>query len=122
MYIMDVMSTCNSTALITVLPVVKNIMTVIQIVTPIVLIIASVVEFTRLSVNPEDKKGFRKILNKVIAAFIVFLIPVLVNFVMGIAGESTEFSKCWNSKSEVEQGQADYIDDIPENSIDANKK
>jgi len=120
MYIIDVMTTCNSTALSTILPVVKNIMTVIQIITPIVLIIASVIEFTRLSVNPEDKKGFRKILNKVIAAFIIFLIPVLINFTMGLVGESTEFSTCWNSKSTpTEPGEAEYIDDIPENTIDA---
>lgn len=117
--ILDVVETCSSNALSTILPIVKNIMLIIQIVVPIIFIIMSVIEFTRLSVNPEDKKGFRKILNKIIAAFIVFLIPVLINMVMGLVGESTEFSNCWNNASnDTNITDGDYIDDIPKNSHD----
>lgn len=112
MNILDVMSTCNDVALANILSVVKNILLIIQIVAPILLIITGVIEFTRLSINPEDKKGFRKILNKIIAAFIIFLIPVLINAVMGLVGESTKFSSCWNNANDTASINNDtYIDD-----------
>ena len=96
MYILDVMETCGNPALSTILPVVKMIMLLIQIVVPAALIISFTIEFTKLSVNPEDKNGFRKLLDKIIAAVIVFMLPVLINMILGVVGESTEFSDCWN--------------------------
>lgn len=115
MFILDVIETCNSSSLSTVLPVVKNIMLLIQIIVPVALLVSGTIEFVKLTINPEDKKGFRKILNKVIAAIIVFAIPVLVNVVMGAVGESTEFSSCWNNASESSNTGDDYtyIDDDP---------
>ena len=96
MYILDVMETCSNPALSTILPVVKMVMLLIQIVVPAALLISFVIEFTKLTINPEDKNGFRKLLNKVMAAVIVFVLPLLINVVLGAAGESTEFSDCWN--------------------------
>ena len=100
MYILDVMETCSSPALSSVLPVVKTILLIIQIVVPVTLLVASTIELVKLSINPEDKDGFRKILNKVIAAIIVFILPVLMNVIMGVVGESTTFSDCWNNASD----------------------
>ena len=112
MLILDVLDTCNDPSLSTFLAVVKNILLLIEIIVPAALLIAGTVEFVRLSINPEDKKGFRKILNKVIAAFIVFAIPVLINMVMGLVGESTEFTKCWNNATfNSDPSNATYIDD-----------
>lgn len=96
MYILDVMETCRSASLSTVLPVVKTIILLIQIAVPIALLVSFTIEFVRLSINPEDKKGFRKLLNKLMAAVIVFMVPVLINAIMGLVGESNEFSSCWN--------------------------
>ena len=109
MLILDVLDTCNDPALSSFLASVKNIMLLIQIIVPCVLVIAATVEFVRLSINPEDKKGFRNILNKVMAAIIVFLIPVLINVVMGVVGESTEFTNCWNNAS-FDNSPAEYIE------------
>ena len=113
MNILDVMSTCESPVLANTLSIIKNIMWFIQLIVPILLIVMGIIEFTRLSINPEDKKGFRKVLNKIIAAFIVFMIPVLVNAVMGLVGESTEFSSCWNNASDTASiNDSSYIDDL----------
>lgn len=109
MLILDVMDTCNNPALSSTLASVKNMMLLIQIIVPCVLLIAATVEFFRLSINPEDKKGFRNILNKVMAAIIVFLIPVLINLVMGVVGENTEFTNCWNNAS-YDSEPAEYIE------------
>ena len=97
MYILDVLETCNDSALSTFLPVVKAIMLIIQIAVPTVLLISFTVDFVKLTINPEQKDGFRKILNKLIAAIIVFVLPFIMNVIMGSVGESTEFSNCWNN-------------------------
>ncbi len=97
MYILDVMETCNDSALSTVLPVVKAIMLIIQIAVPVALLISFTIDFVKLTINPEQKDGFRKLLNKLIAAIIVFVLPTIMNVVMGAVGESTEFSNCWNN-------------------------
>lgn len=111
MYILDVMETCNDTTLSSVLPVVKNIMLLIQIIVPIVLLISFTADFIKLTINPEDKKGFRNILNKLIAAIIVFVLPFIVNVIMGAVGESTTFSDCWNKAPSTINisGEHDYV-------------
>lgn len=101
MYILDVMETCNNSALSTILPVVKTVMLLIQIVVPIALLVSFSISFTKLSINPEEKDGFRKLINKIIAAVIVFVLPLIMNAIMGIVGESTEFSNCWNNASDT---------------------
>lgn len=115
MYILDIIKYCNSPALSSFLSITKNILLFIQLIVPIILIVMSVIELTRLSINPEDKKGFRKILNKIIAAFIVFMIPILINAVMGLVGESTEFSRCWNNAGDISINNDNYIEIEEEN-------
>ena len=117
MYILDVMETCNSAFLSGLLPVVKNIILLIQIIAPIALLIAFTVDFVKLSVNPEEKDAFRKLLNKIIAAVIIFMIPVLINLIMGAVGESTEFSNCWNNAGDIlhPTGEDEYVEIEEEN-------
>ena len=112
MLILDVMQTCSNATLSKILPVVKNIILLIQIIVPIALLISFTVEFVKLSINPEDKKGFRKLLNKLMAAFIIFAIPFLFNVIMGAVGESSEFSNCWvNASNSKNDGEYTYIED-----------
>ena len=107
-------SYCNETALGRILYVVKNILTAIEIITPIVLILMLSIHFTRAALNPDDKKKNKRILNSVIAMVVVFLIPVIVNVTMHIIGEKTNISECWINAPEPEdekQTAKDYISD-----------
>ena len=124
MFILDVMETCNNTALSTVLPVVKGIMKMIQFAVPVALLIAFTIQFVRLTINPEEKDSFRKILNKLIAAVIVFVLPFLINAVMGIVGESTEFTNCWVNAPDTISigGDGKYIPDEDDTSTYTNDK
>ena len=99
--LLDVMETCESAALSNFLPIFKRMILLIQIITPIILIVMSIIQFITLIKEPDDKKGIKKVINKVIAAVIVFIIPVIINAVMGVLGESTEFSKCWLNADET---------------------
>ena len=82
---------CNSKALVNLIDVFKNMMILLQILSPILLIIFLSIGFINAARNPEEKK------NKVIAAIMVFFVPIIVNALMFILGEKTEFSSCWNN-------------------------
>ena len=88
---------CNSFALASILNITRKVFNLIQLIAPIILILMTTIQFTQLSVNPELKDGFRRILNKIVAAFIIFLLPILVDAVMGVLPDSVSISTCWNS-------------------------
>ena len=91
--------TCNDSALLGILSVVKRIMNIIQIIVPILLIIWGAISFIKLIKDPEEKNGIKKIINQFLAAAIVFFIPVIINILMTILGEKTSLSSCWNEAS-----------------------
>ncbi len=100
---------CNSSALASTLVIVKRVMLLIQIVVPILLIVFGAIGFFQMAMNPERKNGLKNILNKFLAAAIVFMVPVFVNAVMGMVGESTNFSSCWNNAPEKTSSSSSYI-------------
>ena len=107
--ILDVMETCENVALSNYLVIVKRAMLLIQIIVPILLIVMTIVQFTSMINNPDDKKGISKLKNKILAAVIVFTIPFIINALMGVLGESTEFSDCWNKAGETVNTESEYI-------------
>ena len=64
---------------------------------PIILILMATIQFVQLSINPELKDGFRRVLNKIVAAFIIFLLPVLLDAVMGLVPGNLDVSACWKT-------------------------
>ena len=108
MYILDIINTCSSPALATSLKIFKSILGIIQIIVPILLIVAITIHLVNLMSNPDDKKLINKIKNSAIAAVLIFLIPTLLNVVMGLLEDSYTLSACWNSITEY-SGPARYI-------------
>ena len=90
-------STCGDSALAMVLKSVRNILTLVQIIAPILLMIMATVELVQLIRDPEDKKKLKKVQNSAIAAIVIFFIPTLINVVMNMLGNSFTISECWNS-------------------------
>ena len=89
--------TCSSNSLSMILYVVKGILSIIQIVGPILLVISATISFTKLTMNPEEKNGMKKIVNSFLAAAILFFIPLIINIVMGILGNNFSLSSCWKN-------------------------
>ena len=137
--ILDIASTCNDSALAVILPIARRVLTFIQIIGPILCIISLTISFVNLIINPEEKKEPNKIKNKIIALVLLFFIPTIVNAVMGILDDSTEFSRCWrhggaivndgnnsivtdpNSKTKVNPSaynQSDYEKGVPQEKSD----
>lgn len=69
--------------------------------------------------NPEEKNGIKRVFNQFLAAAIVFFIPVFINVVMGLVGEKTDFTNCWNEAGDVIQRGSGYqkIDSTKEKSF-----
>ena len=93
--ILEITSTCNSAVLAGILSIVKRIMLIIQIAVPLLLIISAIIGLAQLMASPDDQKSPKKLLNKFIAAVIVFFIPVFVNLTINLVGEGSNFSSCW---------------------------
>lgn len=108
MNILALTSSCSDPALGVILGIVKNVLNVIQILGPIVSIVALIYHVISLMRNPEDKKAISKIKNSAIALVVLFMVPVIVNTVMGLLDDSTTFSDCWNN-AEFRHG-AEWID------------
>ena len=81
--------------------IVKFLLTIVQWVVPIILIVLGTIDLVKAVVAGKDddiKKHQQTLIKRIIAAVIVFLIPMLVTVLMGWIGNS-EWTKCWNSKT-----------------------
>ena len=92
-------SFCKSLILFRILDVVRKGLTLIQIFGPIITMVALVVNFIRLTLNPEEKKYKQGVKNSLIATVILFMLPAIINLVMTLPGieSKTTFGQCWKS-------------------------
>ena len=92
---------CNNPGLQNILVVVRNLLNLVMILVPIIAIISLAYTFISLMRDPDNKKTFPRVKNTLIACVIVFFIPIIVNTLMFILGESTSFSSCWINAKET---------------------
>ena len=114
MLILDLTAVCGSYAVATLLSVFKRALNLIQMIGPIVGIIALIINFTKLMITPDEKKLKNVIRNWAIA--MLFLIPTCVNLVMRLFDDTFTVSKCWNQVDELFDNGVIY--NTLENSID----
>ena len=87
-------SCCNDYTLARSLYIFNNIIDLIHILIPIILILMITVNIYQLMSNPEEEKLKKKLLNKVIATVIIFLMPTFVNVVLSIIPNSYDLYGC----------------------------
>ncbi len=116
MLILDLTAVCGSYAVATLLSVFKRALNLIQMIGPIVGIIALIINFTKLMITPDEKKLKNVIRNWAIAIIMLFLIPTCVNLVMRLFDDTFTVSKCWNQVDELFDNGVIY--NTLENSID----
>jgi hypothetical protein len=83
---------------------IKAILNIIRWVVPIGLIGLSTYDMVKKVINPEDKDSMKHLVNRAIAAIIVFLVPFIVKFALRIidigAGNNTASGQglgpCWD--------------------------
>ena len=104
---------CSDYGLVLIIDTARKVMEIIQMVVPIILIVWGTLELMKLVMNPDEKKGVKKLFNKFIAAAIVFFIPVFVNATMNLLSTDFTVGACWEqakSKAEIaRQSSPKYI-------------
>ncbi len=88
---------CNSIEINNIMYVVRNILTTIMIIAPILAIISLAILFTKKVMNPDEKGSTNKIKNVFNALVILFFIPTIVNVAMYMLGENTSISSCYTT-------------------------
>ena len=112
MLLLDLETSCTDQGLANIIGVFSNIFNVICIIVPIVLMISLVINIMKLMTSPDDKKQPKKIFVSVIAAVVIFFIPMLVNVVIVMIGEKYNFTSCYMLAKEhrISLSSPNYID------------
>lgn len=110
----EVLGTCCSDyGLVGILDILRQCLNLIQLIVPIILMVALAIQFTQLMANPDDKKKQKSLINKFVAALICFFIPLLVNLSINLVPDTFQLSACWDTariSREVLQSQnSSYI-------------
>ena len=106
---LDIVGTCSDFGIIGLVRILKNILNIIQIIGPILSIIALSVVLVKMFANPEDDKLKKKLFNSILALFLLFIVPVLVNAFIYILDDSFVFSTCWNYADKEIKLDSSYI-------------
>ena len=97
MYLLAIAEKCSDPVMIYVLGIFKRILSIIQLVGPLVGLVSIGLNLFKLMINPDDKKNKSLITNWLIAMLMLFLVPVAINVVMQLLDGSFKISSCWNS-------------------------
>lgn len=103
----DISSCCSDYGIATYLFIMKKVLNVIHLVVPIILIIMATVGLVQLVINPDDpqKKKSKSLINKFLAAVLIYLIPFIINFVFVLVGEAfggeVNIAGCWSAAEEI---------------------
>ncbi|MBP5678897.1 MAG: SGNH/GDSL hydrolase family protein [Bacilli bacterium] len=110
MSLLWIASSCSDPGLQSILAIVKRILSLIQIIGPILALVSFSIHLTHLVRDPDDKKRLPKLRNSAIALLVLFFIPMSVNVLCGWLDDSTVFSSCWNSANyQAPSGGGSYV-------------
>lgn len=103
----DIGSCCSDAGMVYIIDIVRRIMDLFQLIIPIVLLTMLTFQLIKLVMNPEEKNGIGKIKNRIMAAVIIFIVPVFINVVMSNIPENEDFQigACWNSARDMAEMQ-----------------
>ena len=87
----DLGNCCNDSGLLVFFKTGSSIISIIQIIAPIILLIMATVQLTRLVINPDLKNGLKSLRHKFIAAGIIFFIPIIVDATLLMINPSGNF-------------------------------
>ncbi len=103
---------CDNPDVLAVMRIINIVIMIIQIAVPIILIVISMVDFLKvINIGDEDrlKKTQKIVINRAIAAVIIFMIPTFVNVLAKISStEGTNYASCINDAT-LENIDAKYI-------------
>lgn len=118
----NIIDACGNIGIANILSIIKSFLDIIQIMGPILCIVALAINFTKLMTNPEEKKFKAGLKNSLIALVVLFMVPFIINLTMSLADGSFDLATCWNNAEKVSTlgEDSDYVEtsDKPKNNID----
>ena len=83
---------------------IKAILNIIRIIVPIGLVGYTIFEVVKKVINPDDKDFMKKIGNRIIAAVVVFFVPLIVSLTLKVidiasgntSATSNSYGRCWD--------------------------
>lgn len=99
----DIDSCCSDYGIATYIYIIKQAMEIIQFAVPILLIIMAGIQLFKMVTSPDDPQGkkMKSLVNKFIAAIVVFFIPFVVDLAMQIIPNSFSIVGCWESATDI---------------------
>ena len=73
---------CDTLGFLQVMNLFKILLNILRFVVPIIVIVMLVMDLVKNVINPNEKEGMKKIVMRVSAAVIVFLVPTIINLVI----------------------------------------
>lgn len=90
---------CSDAVLAKFISIMKNGLSIIQILVPILLILEGTIQLIKMMINPDDKNNSKAIGNTFAAAIIILFLPGIMNLVMSIISSTGEYGKVYDSSS-----------------------
>ena len=109
---------CDTIGFLRVINLIKTLLNILRFVIPIIVIFMLIRDLTKNVINPNEKEGMKKIITRVSAAVIVFLIPTIINLIVHLINTvfedsyDTDYtnSSCYtNANKECIQKIEDYL-------------
>ena len=99
----DIDSCCSDYGIANYIYMIKQALNIIHFVVPVILIVMAAIQLFKMVTSPDDPQGkkMKSLLNKFIAAVLVFFIPFIVDLAVGIIPDSFSVSSCWESADDV---------------------
>ncbi len=94
-----ILAMCDNSSTLEVIRLIKITITIITILVPILLIIVSSITFMKVitSSDGSTSKALKVVSTKLIAAIIIFLVPLFIRLVVAISSSDFEYKKCYDS-------------------------
>lgn len=103
---------CQNYALMAIIYVIDKVMSLIQLIGPILACVALAVNFIKLMTNPEEKKYMKNLKNSIIALVMLFFIPVITNASVNLIFTDYSLEDCFSIAREEKDilNGANYTD------------
>ncbi len=88
---------CGQAGVQSVFHMIKEILDIVRIVVPIGLIVMTTIDIINKVINPEEKEGQKKIMIRLIAAVIVFLIPIMIKITFKVIDWGRGYDGSYNN-------------------------
>ena len=73
---------CDTLGFLQVMNLFKILLNILRFVVPIIVIVMLVMDLVKNVINPNEKEGMKKIVTRIAAAVIVFLVPTIINLIV----------------------------------------